>query len=64
MNPLLNERLGQATHREYEAEYGNRYTESGKKEEGRAFPAFLAKLAFAAASAVVVVIVASQILAL
>lgn len=61
MNPLLNEQLGQATHREYEAKYGRQITLEERDKDHRSFPSWQ-KLAFAAGSMAALIVLATLFL--
>lgn len=61
MNPLLNEQLGQSTHREYEAKYGRRFSSEEEDKAQVIFPNWQ-KLAFAAGSIATLIVLASLIL--
>lgn len=61
MNPLLNEQLGQATHREYEAKYGRQYS-SKDEENAPIIHESWQKLAIAAGSIATLIILASLVL--
>jgi hypothetical protein len=61
MNPLLNEQLGQATHREYEAKYSRQYPSKDEDKAQFTYPSWQ-KLAFAAGSIATLIILASLVL--
>lgn len=61
MNPLLNEQLGQSTHREYEAKYGRKFSSEEKGKTNSTFPSWQ-KLAFAAGSVATLIVLASLFL--
>ena len=47
MNPIINHQLGQATHREYEAKYGNCYKGNDDSQQKATGPFSRHKLALA-----------------
>ena len=47
MNPIINHQIGQATHREYEAKYGNRYQGNDDSQQEATGPFSHHKLALA-----------------
>lgn len=61
MNPLLNEQLGQSTHREYEAKYGRQYSSKDKEKAQITYPSWQ-KLAIATGSIATLIILASLVL--
>jgi|GEM_PF-6170548 hypothetical protein len=62
MNPLLNDQLGQSTHREYEAKYGRQFSSKEEDKTQVTFPSWQ-KLAFATGSIITLIILASLVLA-
>ena len=62
MNPLLNEQLGQSTHRENEAKYGWQFSSEKENKTQTSFPSWQ-KLAFATGSIATLIVLASLFLA-
>jgi hypothetical protein len=60
MNPLLNEQLGQVTHREYEAKYSQESSQENLDKVQNTFPSWQ-KLAVATGSIAALIILASLI---
>lgn len=62
MNPWSNHQIGQATHREYEAKYGNRYWENESRGETiRSFGQHKLALALSGLSATGVIVTLAQL---
>ena len=62
MNPLVNEQLGQATHREYETRYSRKSSPEGKENTENAMLSWQ-KLAIAAGSVATIIVFATLVFA-
>lgn len=61
MNPLLNAQLGQSTHREYEANYGQHHPSEKKGQVQETIPSWQ-KLAIAAGGIATLIVIVSLII--
>ncbi len=61
MNPLLNEQLGQLTHREYEAKYSRQLSSEGRDKTKSTIPSWQ-KLALATGSITTLIVLVTLIL--
>ena len=61
MNPLLNEQLGQSTHREYEAKYSRQFSPEETEKSKTTFPSWQ-KLALATGSIATLIVLLTLVL--